>query len=308
MTVDNGSGCISTSTAQSVTVNNFIYNGTIYSENMGSPVSTTFVNSYTGWQNGSPISYSSTGANQSDLRTTSPSFGYAGASGGGNVLMSITGTNDRNLIVAGINTLGITNAVLSFGLLRDNTANGITVEVSPDGISYSPLSITQPASANTWTLVTASGSVPSTSNLRIRFSKNNTTSFRIDDIKIAVSANTVIITPVGSTTICGSGSINLVSNIPAGNLWSPGAETSQSITVSVGGSYTVTATGTNGCTATSAPVSVQVVPQPGVSIISTTNVTCNGGSDGTATAGGNNGTSGQDHQGATGQGHGQAPV
>ena len=54
---------------------------TIYSENFGTPTATTLITAYTGWQVGTPITYSGSG----DVRTSSASSGYVGASGNGNV-------------------------------------------------------------------------------------------------------------------------------------------------------------------------------------------------------------------------------
>jgi hypothetical protein len=157
---------------------------TIFSENMGTPSTTTLVNSYTGWQNGSPVTFNSSSTLQSDVRTTTPSTVYTGASGGGNVFMGISSGITREFQVSGINTSLYNSITLSFGLLRTDLSNGLTVQVSSDGINYTNLTFTQPAVANAWTLITPTGTIPSTSNLRIKFFKSNSTSFRIDDVKL----------------------------------------------------------------------------------------------------------------------------
>jgi large repetitive protein len=71
---------------------------------------------------------------------------------------------------------------------------------------------------------------------------------------------TPTITPGGPTTFCAGGSVTLTSSSATGNLWSTGA-TTQSITVSIGGTYTVTVT-SSGCSATSAGTTVTVNPLP----------------------------------------------
>jgi len=157
---------------------------TIFSENMGTPSATTLVNSYSGWQNVSPVTFNSSSTLQSDVRTTTPSTGYTGASGGGNVFMGISSGITREFQVSGINTSLYNSITFSFGLLRTDLSNGLTVQVSSDGINYTNLTFTQPAVANAWTLITPTGTIPSTSNLRIKFFKSNSTSFRIDDIKL----------------------------------------------------------------------------------------------------------------------------
>ena len=202
-----------------------------YSENMGTGSTTTAVPTYTGWQNSSPVTYSSSGVTnvQSDVRNTSPSSGYVGASGSYNVFMGTANSNSRDFLISGINTSGFpaSSLTLSFGLHRDTTTNGLAVEISSDGTTFTPITITQPANANTWTLTTATGSIPSTSNLRIRFSKNNTTSFRIDDISLSYVQGATIFgtastsaftttygTPSTAQTFTVSGS-NLISNLVA---------------------------------------------------------------------------------------------
>ena len=62
---------------------------TFYSENMGTTASgNPLITAYTGFQNSSPIVYSGTG----DMRTTTISTGYVGASGSVNVFLSNANT------------------------------------------------------------------------------------------------------------------------------------------------------------------------------------------------------------------------
>lgn len=150
---------------------------TIFSENMGSPSGTTAIASNT-FQNSSPITFSGSG----DVRSTTGSSGYSGSSAGGNVLISNT-----NFVISGINTTGYTSLALSLGHYKSTTAsnNELVVEVSSDGSSYSALTYSRATGTGTasWLLVSPTGTIPATSNLRIRFS-NTTTSpqFRIDDV------------------------------------------------------------------------------------------------------------------------------
>ncbi|MCX6291676.1 MAG: hypothetical protein NT126_07915, partial [Bacteroidetes bacterium] len=214
---------------------------------------------------------------------TTVSSGYLGASGSGNVFFGTSGGNDKNFIISGINTQGYATDTLSFGLLRTDLLNAMTVETSTDGTTYSPLSFTQPGAANLWTLIKIGG-IPATANLRIRFSKNSTTSFRVDDVKLTGISSTVNIAVTGPTTICGTAGVRLTSNILTANVWSPNSETTKSILALASGTYSVTATGSNGCKSTSSPVVIQVNPSPSVSITSTTNPSCFGTSNGSATA------------------------
>ncbi|TCJ16551.1 T9SS type A sorting domain-containing protein [Flaviaesturariibacter flavus] len=186
-----GTAPCTTAVSNAATLSVFPTPGTVFAENVGTGTASGTnlgVNTYTGWQNQGVLSFSGSiiSSQQADVRTSTPSTGYTGASGNSNVFFgTASGINNRSLVIGNINTTNYSNLVLSFGLNRDNTSNAMTVEVSSDGTNYTPLTFTQPAvSATTWSLITPTGSIPATANLRIRFSKNNTTSFRLDDIKL----------------------------------------------------------------------------------------------------------------------------
>ena len=87
------------------------------------------------------------------------------------------------------------------------------------------------------------------------------------------------ITAGGPTTFCQGGNVTLTASVGEVYSWSNGAS-SQSITVSTGGSYTVTVTDANNCTATSPAVVVTVNALPAVPTISAGGATtfCQGGS------------------------------
>jgi len=70
-----------------------------------------------------------------------------------------------------------------------------------------------------------------------------------------------VVTASGPTTFCAGGSVTLTSEKETTNVWSPGGETTQSISVTTSGTYKVTAV-TAGCTATSEPITVTVNPLP----------------------------------------------
>jgi autotransporter-associated beta strand protein len=256
LTVKNSTtGCESSGTTISVTVNAFTLPGTIFSENMG-PGQTgvniaiaTYSNT-NGWQNGSPVTFTSTAANAPDVRVTTASSGYTGVSGGANVYFAAA-TGTRNLVISGVNTLGYSSIQLQFGLKADTIVGGdpFVVEVSSDGTSYTPLTFTQPTTS--WGLITASGTIPATSNLRLRFSKNTTAVFRLDDVKLTGTPPAVAsITPSDPTTFCDSGTVTLTANAGgASYLWSPGGATTAAVTVNPSSTttYTVLVTGANGC-------------------------------------------------------------
>ena len=138
---------------------------TIYSENFGTPASTTLITAYTGWQASTPIAYSGSG----DVRTSLASSGYVGASGRGNVFL--TNTAGKNLIISGINTSTYTasDIQLSFGYLTSVAATQLVVEKSTDGTTWTPITFTNNTNTS-WNLVTIpGGQIPASTTLSLRF-------------------------------------------------------------------------------------------------------------------------------------------
>jgi len=155
---------------------------TIFSENMGTPSGTLTLAANT-FQNSGSVTYSGT----ADVRNTTVSSGYTGASGGGNVFF--TNTTGRFFQIEGINTSGFMNISLSLGHYKSTTAgnNELKIEVSEDGTNWTELTYSRSTGTGTvnWLLITPSGTIPATSNLRLRFTQTSaTTQFRIDDIVI----------------------------------------------------------------------------------------------------------------------------
>ena len=71
--------------------------------------------------------------------------------------------------------------------------------------------------------------------------------------------NTPTITTSQSPILCQGDSVTLTSSRTSGNVWSPGSETTRSITVSDSGDYYVTVTNAVGCTAVSATTEVSII-------------------------------------------------
>ncbi len=89
---------------------------------------------------------------------------------------------------------------------------------------------------------------------------------------------TATITASGPTTFTPGGSVILTSSAGSGYLWSPGNQTTQSITVTTSGTYTVRVTNSNGCTKISAGT-VVTVTSGGATISASGPLTfCQGGS------------------------------
>jgi hypothetical protein len=188
---------------------------TVFSENMGTPAVTTAIASNT-FQNQGTFTYAGT----ADVRNTLPSSGYTGASGGGNIL--VTNAVGTSFQISDINTTGFSALSLSFGHHKAATAanNQLVVEVSSDGTTYTPLTYSRPTGTGTisWVLVTATGTIPATSNLRIRFRQTVNTAnyqFRIDDVKLIgmttclpVSAPVTLASAFSATTFCTSAQLS----------------------------------------------------------------------------------------------------
>jgi hypothetical protein len=193
----------------------------IFSENMGTPGSTTVTSSYTGFQNYSfgNIVFSGT----SDVRTSLPSSSanYSNASGNGNVF--ITSTLGNSLVISGINTNNYSSINCSFGIYKSTTSGSgsdLLFEYSTDGTNWTSVSYTLPTGSGTvtWYLRSISN-LPAATNLRIRFRQTGaSTQYRIDDILISglvTSSNTVTFNANG-----GSGNMANQTSSAAANLTS----------------------------------------------------------------------------------------
>ncbi|MES2587754.1 MAG: M43 family zinc metalloprotease [Bacteroidota bacterium] len=130
------------------------------------------------------------------------------------------------------------------------------------------------------TSTSSSGNIWSTGETTQSITVNTTGTYSVTEVanaclsltsnSINVIANSTPSTPTisvsGATTFCEGGSIVLTSSNPSGNLWDAG-ETSQSITVTSGGTYSVS-TALNGCLSGSASEIVTVNPIPATPTIS----------------------------------------
>lgn len=274
-----------------ILLSNIFYAQTvIFSENMGNPTGTTAIASHV-FENNAPIVFAGT----ADVRTTLPST-YTNASASGNV--NFANTIGRYLVISGINTLNYSNIVLSFGHYKSTTTsnNELKVEVSADSVSWTQLTYTRPTGAGTavWAMITTSGSIPSTSNLRVRFTQTSAVpSFRIDDVKLVGDL------PVGFPLITSSLNVsnpintafnyNITTSNPATSFTASGLPAGLTINTSTGlisgtptipGNYNVTISASNGtytdtrtlklkitCTTT---VSIQPTSGPPGTVISIT--------------------------------------
>ncbi|MFA7471007.1 MAG: hypothetical protein WCY63_10545, partial [Weeksellaceae bacterium] len=155
-----------------------------YSENFGTPSGNVAIGSYTGFQN-TEVTYSGS----ADIRSSTPSSGYSGASGGGNVFFNL----GRTFLIEGIDASGYSNLELSFGHHKANNASGaeLTVQVSYDGggIWHDLTYVRETGSGTTrWTFIVPEGLIENPSSLSILFintANTNNYHFRLDDIKLS---------------------------------------------------------------------------------------------------------------------------
>jgi hypothetical protein len=192
---------------------------TIFSENMGTPGGTATIaaNNFQNITNPPVITFTGT----ADVRNTTPSSTYTGASGGGNVFFT---TSARTFIISNLNTSAFSNIILSFGQYKpNNTANNeLVAEYSTDGTNFTNIAYTRTTGNGTtnWTLVTATGTVPSSANLILRFRNTSTTQFRLDDVKLTGIASAAA--PSITTTQVTAANITTTSAVAGGNVTSAG--------------------------------------------------------------------------------------
>ena len=159
---------------------------TFFSESFGTVSSTTAISTHEA-NNGFDVD-SATYSGTAELRTTTASSIYTGASGGANVFF--TNTVDRYLLIEGIDSSGYTDISMSLGHYKNTTTgnNELDIEVSSDGVTWSQLTYSRPTGTGTaaWILINPSGDIPAASNLRVKFTQTSSShQFRIDDLQLS---------------------------------------------------------------------------------------------------------------------------
>lgn len=165
----------------------------IFSETFGTATSTTSFAGHTtanGFDNNS-LSFSGTG----DLRSSTASTTYSGASGLANVFLTNNGT--ATLMISGISTMGFEpgSVSISFGAHKNLNASDMTTllfEYSSNGTDWTPIGIpAQPTGSGTsnWRLLEfANTAMPITETLSLRWSNEGVgtgfTQYRIDDVTL----------------------------------------------------------------------------------------------------------------------------
>lgn len=191
---------------------------TVFTETMGTPSGNTVIATYaTGtspatFDNKGTLTYSIGGQpNTTDVRNSSVSSGYTGASGGGNVFFTTTLTTGYGYSIESIDASAFTSLQLSYGY-RKESATAFPGNFSVDywdGTAWQTLANTTSAlfnetataasawyAAKTLTLPAAA----QISGLKIRFVKSTSGSIRIDDVKLTGLPNSPTLTSINPTT------------------------------------------------------------------------------------------------------------
>lgn len=183
---------------------------TIFSENMGTPSGITAITANS-FQNGSFTYSNGAQASPADVRPTSASSSYSGASGGGNVYFTTT-SGAYGFSIEGINASQYNTLNLQFGYMKIAAASHATFSVDYwNGTVWTTLAnssstlFNEAAGAPAVWYLSKVLSLPTDAQingLKIRFVKTGTAAIRIDDVKLTgiQTAPTVLTTTVASVT------------------------------------------------------------------------------------------------------------
>lgn len=155
----------------------------IFSENMGSPSGTTTISVNT-FQNSGTLTYGGNG----DVRSTTPSSGYIGSSGSGNVFLTNSSfPTGRWFIISGFTSTGFNSLNLSFGFNKSTTSSigdSLKIEYSIIGSSGPWISLSKanvPSGSSAW-YYQQIPTIPVGANA-IKFTNTSAnTQFRVDDV------------------------------------------------------------------------------------------------------------------------------
>ena len=201
----------------------------IFSENMGSPSGTTLITSNI-FQNNSTLTYSNGAQTSADIRSTSASTSYSGASGTGNVFFTSNGS--IGFSIESINASYYSNLKLTFGYRKESPTVHANFAVDYyDGTQWVTIANTASNLFNESTSAAAGWylskqltlpSAAAISGLKIRFVKSGSYSIRIDDVILSGFYN--------NTWIGGTNNWNNASNWSGGHI----PNTSENVVISSG--------------------------------------------------------------------------
>jgi hypothetical protein len=187
----------------------------IFTESLGTIATTTAIATHetaNGFDN-DLLAFSGTG----ELRNTSASSGYGGASGSANIFL--TDDVSSNLKIAGISSVGYTvgSIGVSFGAFKNTTASDMTtliLEYSADGSTWTSIGIpAQPTGSGTatWRSVSiANTGIPAVASLSLRWTNTDAIAqFRLDDITLS-GTPTPVPEPAAATLLGALGALALL--------------------------------------------------------------------------------------------------
>ena len=188
---------------------------TIFSENMGTPTGTTTIAANT-FQNKGVLTYGQGGqASPADVRSTSVSSGYSGASGGGNIWFTTT-SGAYGFSIEGINASASTQLQLTYGYYKTSASAHAAFSVDYwNGSSWVTVADTastlfiESASASLGWYAAKALSLPAgaqINGLKLRFVKTGANAIRIDDVKLTGLVSS-------SPSISATGSLSAVNTI-----------------------------------------------------------------------------------------------
>lgn len=148
----------------------------IFTETFGSVSSSTDIGNHTFDNTG--FTFEGNG----DIRESLPSEGYEDASGNAQVFMNL---GDKYFTIGNINTTGFEQLALSLGIYSSGDTP-LTIEYRTDSEGlWTDLVYNDQLNGGVWQLLDIEGSnLPAAEFLSIRFSKNNSQQYRLDDIQL----------------------------------------------------------------------------------------------------------------------------
>ncbi len=239
--VTNAGGCSATSSPVNVTVGQ-------------TPVATITAGGTTSFCQGSSVTLTASAANSYLWFPGGQTTQSITASSTGNYTVRVTGSggctamsNPSTVTVYALPTATISaNGPTSFctgGNVTLTAANATSYLWLPGGQTSQSINVTSAGSYS------------------VRVTNSSGCSATSTATNVNVSAYPVAtITPAGSTSLCAGSSVGLSASTGTAYLWTPGNQTTQTISATTAGAYTVRVTNSAGCSTTSQPTNITVNP------------------------------------------------
>jgi hypothetical protein len=174
----------------------------VFSESMGTVAATTAIATHeanNGFDNDDLTMTDGGAAGAADIRATSTSSGYAGASGAANIWFAAAVDPVRGFAIEGINAATYTNLKVQFGYRKESASALPTISLDFwDGIAYVnvPFTFNEAAGAGTGWYLSPEISLPAAAQidgLKLRWVKSGSIACRIDDVKLIGTATAPVL-------------------------------------------------------------------------------------------------------------------